>query len=51
MSWIETKDVLSVGVGPAIVWAWVEIVDPENCGEYGCDNIELGGETRLQVVK
>ncbi len=29
--------VLEVGVGPARVSAWVELVDPTRCDRYGCD--------------
>jgi hypothetical protein len=35
-------EVLEVGIGPARVNAWVQLVDPRRCHQtYGCDAVEL----------
>jgi hypothetical protein len=41
-------EILDVGVGPASVNAWVEVVDPTHCDEYGCDRIKLA--TKLEPL-
>jgi hypothetical protein len=37
LMWPESVDLPSVGVGPARLSLWVQVVDPTRCDEYGCD--------------
>ena len=50
-SWRETKDVLPVGIGEALLSVSLEIVHPLDCDEYGCYNTEISAKTTVRVVE
>jgi hypothetical protein len=41
-----------VGLGPAEMTGWVEVVDPKACDRYGCDSVYISSESKtvLKIV-
>ena len=41
LEWSEPISVIDVGVGPARANVWVQVTDPTECDQYGCDAITV----------
>jgi hypothetical protein len=41
LEWCEPINVIDVGEGPARANVWVQVTDPTECDQYGCDAISV----------